>query len=125
MAFFFMVWAVAAVLTASISVAADPSDVSGSSADFETFGNTVYSSEELELDRPVASGSNPVSAAFSFANTATDWVTYLFRSAALSHPMWEGWATGIRYFILVLQIPMLLLILFEGAKVLSGFIPFT
>lgn len=125
MGFFFLLWAAAAMITSTVAQAADPSSVEGSTADFETFSNTVYAGEETALDRPVSGGSNPVSAAYSFGNAAAGWVTYIFKSAALQSPIWEGWASMIRYAILVLQIPLLIQLLLEGAKVLSGFIPFT
>lgn len=125
LALFFMLWMAAGMITAAVERQADPSDVEGSTSDFQDFGNTIYAGEELKLDRPVAAGDNPVSAALSFGNTAAGWVTFMFKSAALDSPIWEGWAAPIRYAILVLQIPLLLLLLLEGARVLSGFIPFT
>lgn len=125
LAFFMLIWMAAAVVTGAVERAADPSEVAGSTADFEALANNVYGGEELEVDRPVASGGNPVSAAISFGNTAVGWVNFLIRAAALDSPIWEGWATPIRYGILVCQVPMLLLLFLEGAKVLSGYIPFT
>ena len=124
-AFFAFLWMAAAVITAAVEREADPANVPGSTASFENLTNTVYSSEELSVDRPATGGSNPVSAAYSFAKTAGGWATYLFRAAALDSPIWEGWAAPIRYGLLILQLPMLLLLALEGAKVLSGFIPFT
>lgn len=122
---FFLLWAGSAIVTGAVTLSSDPASASGSGSDFENFTNSVYNSEEIQVDRPVATGNNPVSSAISFGNAATGWASFLFKSAALYSPIWEGWATPIRYLILILQIPMILLVAFEGAKVLSGFIPFT
>lgn len=115
----------AAVVTGAIEQEPDPSAVGGSTESFADLTNSVFASEEVKIDRPISGGSNPVSAATSFASTAADTATHLFRSAALISPIWEGWAQPIRWGILVLQMPLVLLFALEGAKVLSGFIPFT
>lgn len=125
LAFFFIIWMAAGAITAAVERTSGPGEVAGSSADFQDFGNTIYAGQETKLDRPIASGNDPIAAAWSFGNTAAGWVTFMFKSAALSSPIWEGWAAPIRYTILVLQIPMLLLLLMDGVRILSGFIPFT
>lgn len=115
----------AAVVTGAVEQESDPSAIGGSTGSFADVTNSVYAGEEVTIDRPISGGSNPVSAATSFATTATSTATHLFKAAALNSPIWEGWAQPIRWGILVLQMPLILLFALEGAKVLSGFIPFT
>ena len=122
--FFALLWMAAAVLTGAVTQD-DPSVAGGSSQSFEDFVGNTYEAQETQIDRPVTGGNTPISAALSYATAAVNWVTYLWNSASLSGPLWEGWAAPIRYTILVLQLPFLLLLLFEGAKILGGFIPFT
>lgn len=124
MFFCLFVWGGAALVTGAVT-SSQPGDAGGSAQSVQDFGNTVFAGQEARLDRPVATGNNPVSAALSFGNAAVGWVTFLFNSATLDSPIWEGWAQPIRWTILLLQLPMLLLLTLEGARILSGFIPFT
>lgn len=125
LAFFALIWMGSAVITAAVETVPDPSDATGS-ADFESLQNSVFATEELTGDRPVVSSDTGViSASWSIAKTSVGYVGDMFRAASLSSSIWEGWALPIRYVILTLQLPMLLLLALEGAKVLSGFVPFT
>jgi len=129
MAFFALIWMGASVVTGAVE-GSDPSDTGGSSQAFEDLVNTTFATEELKVDRPVGGGiagaiGRAISTTASFGKSAVGWVGDLFNAATLNSPIWEGWAAPIRYVILALQLPLLILIGFEGAKVVSGFIPFT
>lgn len=124
-AFFIAIWAIAAVITGAVTLNTDPASAGGSSAAFESLADNVFDAEELQIDEPKNSSRDPISAAFSFAKSAVGQVTFIFQSAMLQSEIWEGWASWIRYGILALQLPFLILLLMEGAKILSGFIPFT
>lgn len=122
--FFIALWALSALITGAVTgTPANVSAAGGSSQAFEDSVNSVFNGQEFEAN--VSTSSNPVSAATSFGTTAVDWVKFIFNSAALNSPIWEGWATPIRWMILVFQLPFLIMLLLEGAKILSGFIPFT
>ena len=125
LALFFGLWAVAAIVTGAVTQTSDLSAAGGSTQSYTDLGNNIFAGEESQIDAPIVSGNNPISAGRSFANTAVNWVKFLFNSATLQSPIWEGFAQPFRYAILALQLPLLLLVLIEGAKTLSGFVPLT
>lgn len=112
-------YAIAVLLTAAMTL---DNDISNSSPDFAGFVNRAANPEEITVDQPTIGTSNPISTALSYVKTTTGWLGFLARAVALQGPIWEPWTAPIRFLILVLAGPALLMFTIQLAQALSFFI---
>lgn len=110
-------YAIAVLLTAVMTL---DNDVSGT--DFAGFVDRAVNPEEITVDQPTIGTANPISTAISFVKTTTGWLGFLARAVALQGPIWEPWTAPIRFLILVLAGPALLMFTIQLAQALSFFI---
>lgn len=108
-AMMFILWGMLAAVTMVVELENDQSALSGSTADFENFANTIANPDSVGINEvslgQLGDGNNPIAGAWDFVKQAVGWVTFMARSMLLQSPIWEGWTQPIRWAIMLISIP--------------------
>ena len=103
-AMMFVLWGMLAMVTTIVELENSPTSVGGSTANFESFANTIANPDQVGIsDASLGDATNPIAGGWGFIKQGAGWVTFMARSLLLQSPIWEGWTQPIRYGIMLIS----------------------
>ena len=126
-AIFFFIWGISAIFTAIIELEDNPGNVAGSAAGFEGFINRIGNPENISVTDPnlgyqAIQDQTTAGTVMEYGKMSVGWLKFLGKSFVLDSPIWSGWAAPIRYILITMAAPFMMIITLQVASMVSNFI---